>query len=204
MITLHHLNQSRSIRILWLLEEIGVAYDLKRYQRNPETHLAPAELKAVHPLGKAPVLEVDGTTIAESGAIVEWLINRHAPHLAPIPDSMEYAEYLQWIHFAESSAMLPMLLGLFASKEPQQLDFLPQYAARESANILSYLNDALDGKTYLLGDKLSGADFMMSFDIEALGKRGQLDQYPNIKRYSEQLASLPSWQRAQALEAEAA
>ena len=197
MITLHHLNQSRSIRILWLLEEIGVPYELKRYQRNPDTQLAPPELKNVHPLGKAPVLEAEGITIAESGAMVEWLINRHAPHLAPAQDSTAYAEYLQWIHFAESSAMFPMLLGLFASKESQQLDFLPQYAARENTNILAYLDAALASKTYLLGDQLTGADFMMSFAVAALGNRGHLEHYPNIKRYGEQLASLPSWQRAQ-------
>ncbi|SUO97794.1 glutathione S-transferase family protein [Suttonella ornithocola] len=200
MITLHHLNQSRSIRILWLLEEIGVPYVLKRYERRADNQLAPDELKDIHPLGKAPILEIDGQILAESGAMTEWLISRYAPHLAPKPDSDEYAQYLQWIHFAESSAMVPFLLSLFASKEPEKLSVIPPYAAIESNKILSYLNQHLENRSYLLGEKITGADFMMSFIIEALTARGQLAQYPNIERYGQRLAALPSWQRAWAIE----
>ena len=102
MITLHHLDQSRSFRILWLLEEIKQPYELKRYYRDSSTHLAPESLKTIHPLGKSPVLEWDGKVIAESGAIVELLIQKLAPHLAPDMDESTYVDYLQWIHFSES------------------------------------------------------------------------------------------------------
>ncbi|HHX06303.1 MAG TPA: glutathione S-transferase, partial [Pseudomonas sp.] len=113
MIKLHHLNASRSIRILWLLEEIGQPYEIIKYQRDANSNLAPQSLKAIHPLGKSPVIELDNKVIAESGAIVELLIKRFAPELAPDQLSAEYSDYLQWIHFAESSAMLPFLLKVF-------------------------------------------------------------------------------------------
>jgi glutathione S-transferase len=118
MITLHHLDQSRSFRILWLLEEIKQPYELKRYYRDSSTHLAPDSLKTIHPLGKSPVLEWDGKVIAESGAIVELLIQKLAPHLAPDMDESTYVDYLQWIHFSESSAMLPFLLKTFNAIAP--------------------------------------------------------------------------------------
>lgn len=117
MIRLHHLNQSRSLRILWLLEELGVPYEIISHQRDPNTHLAPDSLKAVHPLGKSPVIEMDGQLYAESGAITELLIERFAPErLRPTTDSADYGHYLQWINFAESSLMLPLLLELFTKK----------------------------------------------------------------------------------------
>ena len=115
MIKLHHLNASRSIRILWLLEEIGVPYELVQYKRSTTTNLAPESLKAIHPLGKSPVIEIDGQVIAESGAIVESIISKYAPHLAPSEGTPEHTDYLQWIHFSESSAMLPFLLKVLTS-----------------------------------------------------------------------------------------
>lgn len=202
MITLHHLNASRSIRILWLLEEIGQPYELITYQRDSKTHLAPATLKAIHPLGKSPVIELDGKVIAESGAIVELLIKRLAPHLAPDEDSEHYSDYLQWIHFAESSLMLPLLLELFTTKAGVgDNEFLAGYISAEKHKVLSYLNDEVKDKAFIIGNKLSGADFMLAFDLIMLVHRGALQDYMHIKQYALQLASIDSYQRAMRLEA---
>ena len=159
MITLHHLDQSRSFRILWLLEEIKQPYELKRYYRDSSTHLAPDSLKTIHPLGKSPVLEWDGKVIAESGAIVELLIQKLAPHLAPDMDEPTYVDYLQWIHFSESSAMLPFLLKTFNAIETKQgtkLVFLENYTQVEFDKVFGHLNEYLKDKEFLVADRLPG------------------------------------------------
>ncbi|BFM03249.1 glutathione S-transferase [Psychrobacter alimentarius] len=203
MIRLHHLNQSRSLRILWLLEELGVSYTVISHQRDAKTHLAPESLKAVHPLGKSPVIEMDGQLYTESGAITELLIERFAPeHLRPSIDSTDYGTYLQWIHFAESSLMLPLLLELFTKKAGiNDNEFLDNYIAEEKHKLLSYLNDEVADKAFIVGNRLSGADFMLSFDLIMLAKREMLEEYPSIKQYALQLASLDSYQRTMRLEA---
>ncbi len=205
MITLHHLHASRSIRILWLLEEIGQPYQLITYQRDAKTHLAPASLKAIHSLGKSPVIELDGKVIAESGAIVELLIKKFAPHLAPNEQSPEYSDYLQWIHFAESSAMLPFLLKVFNRYETQSgttLNFLDHYAEAEFHKVFSYLNDHLNGKAFLIEERLTGADFMLAFVVQSALKNLKCDDtYPHIKSYIENLESLSSYQKAMQIEA---
>lgn len=203
MIRLHHLNQSRSLRTLWLLEELGVAYEITSHQRDAETHLAPDSLKAVHPLGKSPVIEMDGQLYSESGAITELMIERFAPErLRPATDSSDYGYYLQWIHFAESSLMLPLLLELFTKKAGVADNaFLDGYIGVEKHKLLSYLNDEVKGKSFIVGNKLSGADFMLSFDLIMLAKRELLEDYPHIKQYALQLASLDSYQRSMRLEA---
>ena len=203
MIRLHHLNQSRSLRILWLLEELGVPYEIISHQRDADTHLAPDSLKAVHPLGKSPVIEMDGQLYAESGAITELLIERFAPErLRPATDSSDYGYYLQWIDFAESSLMLPLMLELFTKKAGiDDNEFLNGYIDTEKTRLFEYLDASVEGKSFIVGDKLSGADFMLSFDLIILAKRQKLDAYPHIKQYAEQLASLDSYQRAMQLEA---
>ncbi|HDY7880724.1 glutathione S-transferase [Vibrio vulnificus] len=201
MITLHHLNKSRSKRIIWLLEELGVDYQVVAYQRDSVTFLAPPELKAIHPLGKSPVIEADGKVIAESGAITEYLIAKHAPlRLAPAPESAEYVEYLQWLHFAESSGILPLLLKVFLTKDGTQTQFLALYADAEINKVVGYLDQSLQGKNYLVGETLSGADIMNSFIVEIVQQFGLLEQYPNLARYADTLASHPSFVKAQALE----
>lgn len=204
MIRLHHLNQSRSLRTLWLLEELGIAYEIVSHQRDATTHLAPDSLKAVHPLGKSPVIEMDGQLYAESGAITELLIERFAPErLRPATNSSDYGYYLQWINFAESSLMLPLLLELFTKKAGiDDNAFLDGYISQEKHRLLGYLNDEVEGKSFIVGDSLSGADFMLSFDLIMLAKREALDDYPHIKQYALQLAELDSYQRAMRLEAE--
>ena len=204
MIRLHHLNQSRSLRILWLLEELGEPYEIVSHQRDAKTHLAPDSLKAVHPLGKSPVIEMDGQTYSESGAITELLIERFAPdRLRPAPNSTDYGHYLQWIDFAESSLMLPLMLELFTKKAGiEDNEFLNGYIEIEKTRLFKYLDTSVEGKSFIVGDQLSGADFMLSFDLIILAQRQKLDDYPHIKQYAEQLASLDSYQRAMRLEAE--
>ncbi|WP_114764896.1 glutathione S-transferase family protein [Vibrio rhodolitus] len=203
MITLHHLNQSRSKRIIWLLEELNIEYQITPYLRDKVTFLAPPELKAVHPLGKSPVIEEDGVVIAESGAITEHLIAKYAPNeLAPERDSEDYTEYLQWLHFAESSAALPLLLKVFIAKDGAPTNFLADYAEAELDKVMSYVDARLAGKRYLVADKLTGADIMMSFIIDILAKFNALERYAHISRYAKQLASHPAYQKAQQLEAQ--
>ncbi|WP_347018504.1 glutathione S-transferase family protein [Acinetobacter calcoaceticus] len=203
-IILHHLNASRSFRILWLLEEINQPYELKSYFRDKTTNLAPQELKNIHPLGKSPVIELDGKVIAESGAIVEILIEKFAPQLMPAKNSDSYLDYLQWIHFSESSAMVPYLLNIFNSvelKNGTQLKFLDQYAHAELDKVFSYLDQQLVGKKFLVDNCLTGADFMIGFVVYGLINSLNIrSKYLNIEQYVKSLASLESWQKAMSIE----
>lgn len=203
-IILHHLNASRSFRILWLLEEINQPYELKSYFRDKTTNLAPQELKNIHPLGKSPVIELDGKVIAESGAIVEILIEKFAPQLMPAKDSDSYLDYLQWIHFSESSAMVPYLLNIFNSvelKNGTQLKFLDQYAHAELDKVFSYLDQQLVGKKFLVDNCLTGADFMIGFVVYGLINSLNIrSKYLNIEQYVKSLESLESWQKAMSIE----
>jgi glutathione S-transferase len=202
MIKLHHLNKSRSKRIIWLLEELNVDYEIVAYQRNKDTFLAPDELKQVHPLGKSPVIEDDGLIVAESGAITDYLITKYGNgKFAPQAGTAEYVDYQQWLHFAESSAILPLLLKMFVQKEGAKTQFLAGYADAESAKVISYFNDRLAGKRYLVGDTLTGADFMMSFIVEIVKNSGQLAHFSNLVNYDEQLQSHEKFHTANELEA---
>ncbi|HUD50765.1 glutathione S-transferase [Parvibaculum sp.] len=197
MITVHHLNNSRSQRILWLLEELGLPYEIVFYQRDAVTNLAPPELKAIHPLGKSPVITDDGVTVAESGAIVEYLLRTHGQgRLMPKEDSEDYVRYLQWLHFAEGSAMLPMLLALYVGRLGDAGAPLHPRIFGEIANHLSYMNDEVEKGGYLMGDDLSGADIMNSFVLEAAKARGLLADYPNLLDLVERLQARPAYRRA--------
>lgn len=203
-IILHHLNASRSFRILWLLEEINQPYELKSYFRDKTTNLAPQELKNIHPLGKSPVIELNGKVIAESGAIVEILIEKFAPQLMPAKDSDSYLDYLQWVHFSESSAMVPYLLNIFNSielKNGTQLKFLDRYAQTELDKVFSYLDQQLVGKKFLVGNSLTGADFMIGFVVYGLINSLNIrSKYLNIEQYVKGLENLESWQKAMSIE----
>ena len=203
-IILHHLNASRSFRILWLLEEINQPYELKSYFRDKTTNLAPQELKNIHPLGKSPVIELNGKVIVESGAIVEILIEKFAPQLMPAKDSDSYLDYLQWVHFSESSAMVPYLLNIFNSielKNGTQLKFLDQYARTELDKVFSYLDQQLVGKKFLVDNCLTGADFMIGFVVYGLINSLNIrSKYLNIEQYVKSLENLESWQKAMSIE----
>jgi glutathione S-transferase len=197
MITVHHLNNSRSQRILWLLEELGVAYQVKHYQRDATTRLAPPELKQVHPLGKSPVIEDDGVKVAESAAIVDYLVRKYGKDkFQPAEGTADYAAYQQWLHFAEGSAMLPFMLSLYTSRLGEAGAPLQPRINSEILNHLGYMNQSLEGKDWFVANKLSGADFMLSFVADILQGRGMLDAFPNLKRFAEKIQARPAWKKA--------
>ena len=212
MITVHHLNNSRSQRVLWLLEELGVPYEIKRYQRDPQTMLAPPALREVHPLGKSPVVVDGGQTLAESGAIIEYLVERHGGgQLAPAPGTPARQRYTYWLHYAEGSAMPPLLLKLvFDRMESAPMPFFVRPIARAIAKRtkdtfilpqltrhLDYLESELAKYQWFAGDEFSAADIQMSFPLEIAVKRAGLG--PSRPRLSEFLARIharPAYQRA--------
>ncbi len=197
MLVVHHLNNSRSQRILWLLEELGLDYEIRKYQRNPDTMLAPPELKAVHPLGKSPVLRDGARLLIESGAIVEYLLRHYGDgRLQPASDSADYDDYVQWLHFAEGSAMLPFLLRLYVSRLGDAGAPLHPRIAAEIANHLSFIDTRLAGREFLVGDGLTGADIQMSFVGDVAGARADRAAYPNVDRWIRGLHQRPAWQVA--------
>src|SRR5499433_3169552 len=157
MLTVHHLNNSRSQRVLWLLEELEVPYELVKYERDPKTQLAPAELQAVHPLGKSPVITDGGKTIAESGAIIEYLIDTYGKgRMKPKAGTDDYWRYVEWMHYAEGSAMLPLLLALYAGMLGDGAALLRPRIDSEIASNLSYMEAGLDGRQFFVGTDLTG------------------------------------------------
>ncbi|WP_163995632.1 glutathione S-transferase family protein [Pyxidicoccus caerfyrddinensis] len=200
MLKLHHLANSRSQRILWLLEELGLDYELVIYPRDPKTKLAPPELKAIHPLGKSPVLEDDGRVLAESGAIIDSVVRRHGQgRLAPAPDSPEYDTYVHWLHHAEGSAMLPFMLSLYVGRLGEAGAPLMPRISSEVKNHLGYISGALGERDYLVGNSFSAADIQMSFVLEAARPTGALESgqsFSNLGAYLERLQARPAYQRA--------
>ena len=197
MIVVHHLNDSRSQRILWLLEELGLPYEIKPYQRDAQTRLAPPELKKVHPLGKSPVITDGNRTIIESGAIIDYVIRRHGKgRLQPAPETPAYDEYVQWMHYAEGSAMLPLMLNLYAARLGEAAAPLMPRIEGEIANHLTYIDSALKGRQFLVEDALTGADIQMSFVGEVAGAFGKRAQYPNLDAWSRRLHERPAYKKA--------
>ncbi|KWK09755.1 glutathione S-transferase [Burkholderia stagnalis] len=211
MLTVHHLNNSRSQRVLWLLEELGVPYEIVRYARDPKTMLAPPALRAIHPLGKSPVVTDDGRTFAESGAIVDYLVERYgAGRLAPPPGTPERLDYTYWLHYAEGSAMPPLLLKLVALRIANApMPFFARPIARKIAATLQssfidpqialhlgYLDDTLRRTGWFVGDSFSAADIQMSFPLEAATARGGSSAHPAIARFLDTIHARPAYQRA--------
>ena len=197
MLVLHHLNDSRSQRVLWLLEELELPYQIEHYQRDATTRFAPPQLKAVHPLGKSPVL-VDGErTLIESGAIVDYLVRRHGQgRLQPAAESADFDTYQQWLHFAEGSAMLPLLLKLYVSRLGEAGAPLSPRIESEIANHLGYIDQSLQGRDWLVGDSISGADIQLSFVGEVAGARGNRERYPNVEAWVKRFQHRPAYRRA--------
>ena len=195
MLLVHHLNDSRSQRVLWLLEELGLPYEIAHHARDAQTRLSPPALLAVHPLGKSPVIEDDGRTIIESGAIVDYLIRRHGQgRLQPAAGSDDFEAYNQWLHYAEGSAMLPLMLKLYTSRLGDAAAPLGPRINSELANHLGYVNRALESREFLVGDSLTGADIQMSFVGEAA--RGLRASYPAMDAWIRRLQARPAYQRA--------
>jgi len=196
MIVVHHLNDSRSERILWLLEELGVPYEIKRYERNAQTRLAPDELKAVHPLGKSPVITDDGVTMGESGAIVDYIVRKYGRgKLAPPPGTAAHEKYLEWLHYAEGSAMLPLMLNLYVMRLGEAGAPLKDRIQGEMDRHLGYVDKALAGRDWLLGD-FTAADVQMSFVGEVGRAFGQLADKPNLAAWVERFQARPAYAAA--------
>ena len=197
MITVHHLNQSRSQRILWLLEELGLPYEIKFYQRDPTTNLAPPELEAAHPLGKSPVITDGDRTIAESGAIVDYLVRRHGEgRLAPAPGTDDYETHQEWLHYAEGSAMLPLMVNLYVTRLGAAGAPLQPRIDSEIARHLGYVDKALAGRDYLMGPNLMAADIQMSFVGEVGRAFGRLGDAKNLDAWVDRLHARPAYKRA--------
>jgi len=212
MITVHHLNNSRSQRVLWLLEELEVPYDVKRYERDATTMLAPASLKAVHPLGKSPVITDGETTLAESGAIIEYLAGKYAGgRLLPPAGTPERLRCTYWLHYAEGSAMPPLLMSLIFNRvRTSPMPFFAKPIARGIAdkvmnNFVSpqiklhfdYMEGELGKSTWFAGNEFSAADVQMSFPLEAAASRAGLDaSRPKLAAFLERIHARPAYQRA--------
>ena len=197
MITVHHLNNSRSQRILWLLEELEVNYEIKFYARDKDSNRAPAELKAVHPLGKSPVITDGDRVIAETGAIVEYLIRKYGKS-ALVPDigTDEYIDYVHFMHYSEGSAMLPLLLALYTSFLGDAADPIQPMIMAEIKAQFDYIEYQLIRSDYFAGNTLTGADIMMSFPIEAAKARGRLKGYDACNDYIDKIHKRPAYLRA--------
>jgi len=212
MLTVHHLNNSRSQRVLWLLEELEVPYEIRKYERDPRTLLAPPELRAIHPLGKSPVIEDDGQVVAESGAIVEYLVDRYdTGRLAPLPGMPERLRFNYWLHYAEGSAMPPLLLKLVALRIANApMPFFAKPIAKKIANTLQstfvdpqlalhlgYVDKELAATGWFVGSEFSAADIQMSFPMEAaLARSGMANKLPNIAAFVKRIQQRPAYQRA--------
>lgn len=212
MIVVHHLNNSRSQRIVWLLEELGLDYDIKKYQRDPKTMLAPKELKAVHPLGKSPVISDDDIVVAESGAIVDYLVERYgAGKLVPPAGTPDRLRYTYMLHYAEGTAMPPLLMKLIFDRiESERMPFFVKPIAKGIAarvkkmfimpnieNNLAFLEAELDKSAWFAGAAFTAADVQISFVLEAAASRGGLDaRYPQLTDWLARIHARPAYQRA--------
>lgn len=212
MITVHHLNNSRSQRVLWLLEELELPYDIKRYERDPKTMLAPASLRKIHPLGKSPVITDGVLTLAESGAIIEYLVDCYGNgRLVPGSGTPEHLRYIYWLHYAEGSAMPPLLLKLiFDQIEKQSMPFFVRPVAQSIAGRvkrsliepqigqhLDYMEAELGKSTWFVGNEFTAADIQLSFPLEAAAARGGLNaSRPQLMAFLNRIHARPAYQQA--------
>ena len=210
MLTVHHLNNSRSQRVLWLLEELGVPYEIVRYQREPDMR-APATLRAIHPLGKSPIITDNGSTIAESGAIVEYIIETYGSgRLIPPPKTPERLRYTYWLHYAEGSAMPPLLLKLLFTIMPKRSPALLRPLVRKVTNgaliklvnpqlkqHMAFWESELSKSEWFAGSEFTAADIQMSFPMEAASARAGLDEgHPKAMALLERIHARPAYARA--------
>jgi glutathione S-transferase len=199
MLTIHHLRIGRSIFAVWLLEELELEYELKEYLRDPETMRAPPELKEIYPLGKSPVIDDDGLVLSESGAITTYLLEKHdkaGKFSPPRSDLRAWAEYVQWLHYAEGSVFTPLMMKMMSlrSGEPQPL--LDGFSDPEIALHFGHITNKLGDNEFILGDSFSGADFGISYMVGMAQALGQLEPYPTLAAYLQRNQARPAFQRA--------
>jgi glutathione S-transferase len=199
MIVVHHLNNSRSQRVLWLLEELGVEYEIKFYERDQKTMLAPASLLSVHPLGKSPVITDAGLTVAESGAIIEYIVGRYGNgRLIPPSGTPERLRYTYWLHYAEGSAMPPLVMNLifnrFGAGDSSAND---AFIAPQIKLHFDYIEGELGQSTWFVGEEFTAADIQMSFPLELAAMQAeQVENRPKIKQFIERIHARPAYERA--------
>lgn len=210
MITVHHLEDSRSQRVLWLLEELGLAYEVRRYERDSETMLAPAELKAVHPLGKSPVISHDGIVVAETGAIVEYLLELAGETpLRPARGTEGGRAFTYWLHYAEGSAMPLLVMKLVFQRIPEMAPTLARPLVKmvsksaqdgfldpQLATHLRFMDESLAATGWFAGDQFSAADVMMSFPIEAAATRASITPFAHLRDFLTRIHARPAYQAA--------
>ncbi|MEE4279366.1 MAG: glutathione S-transferase [Halieaceae bacterium] len=197
MLIVHHLNNSRSQRVLWLLEELGVDYEIRNYQRDSNTNLAPQELLDVHPLGKSPVITDGDNTIIESGAIIDYIVRHYGDgQLAPIPGTRAHEDYLQWMHYAEGSAILPLMLKLYTSRLPDGGEALQPRINSELDNHLGFMNRALEGQDWFVDNEFSAADIQLSFIPQIATRLYSLESFPELRDFLERIHQRDAYKRA--------
>ena len=197
MIEVHHLNNSRSQRVLWCLEELELDYEIVKYERDAATNLAPESLKAVHPLGKSPVLRVDGQVIFESGAILDYLVRVHGGgRLAPKPGTPDHERYLMFLHYAEGSAMLPLMLKLYSGRLGDAAEPLQPRIVEEIENHFGFLEGELADRDWFVGDSLSAADINLLFPVQAARMLHGLDKFPRLVAFRERCIARTAYERA--------
>jgi len=210
MLVVHHLNNSRSQRVLWLLEELGTPYEIKRYQRDAKTMAAPAELRAVHPLGKSPVITDGDRVVAETGAIVEYLLETYGGgRMLPAAGTEDKQRYTYWLHFAEGSAMPPLVMTLLFNEMPKRMPALirpvgrmigktvqTSYLAPQIERQLDLMEAELGRSAWFAGAEITGADVMMSFPVEAAKSRAGLGSRPKLAAWLEKVHARAAYKRA--------
>ena len=199
MLTIHHLRIGRSIFSVWLLEELGVEYTLKEYLRDPATMRAQDDLKIIHPLGKSPVIEDDGLVLTESGAITAYLIEKYDSKGAlspPRSDLQAWATYNQWLHYSEGSVFGPLLINMLLMREETPSPLLTGFSQAEITLHLDHIARQLGDNEFILGDKISGADFGISYAVSMAQMLGQLQNYPTLTAYIDRNKARPAFKRA--------
>jgi len=196
MLRLHHLNASRSKRTVWLLEELGLEYELVRHERDPKTNLAPADFKALHPFAKAPLLEDGDVRMIESGAIAQYILARYGEgRLVPPTGSPEFPEYLQWLHTAEGAALLPGLMVFYLKNGRVEDTPLNDYAEEERTNVFRWIEPELKKRQFFAGDSFTAADIAMTYVLEATNRRGGVREGSSVSAYLERMHARPAYQR---------
>ncbi|WP_446655417.1 glutathione S-transferase family protein [Blastomonas sp.] len=195
-IVLHHLEYSRSTRVIWLLEEMGTPYEMVRHQRDPQTFRAPPGLAEVHPLSKAPTVIVDGHVMVESGAIIEYLIERFGSETLAPTNAKDRPAYLEWLHFAEGTMASPIIFSALAPRFGGLGPMLGGFMGAEVTKLLDHVERAVTGHDYLVGDRLSGADINMAYLLEVATASKQIGDRPNLIAYLERLRARPAYQKS--------